>query len=96
MAMDGGSWQGARREAGGPALGDRGDRHAVEIQGARRGRGRLLGDARPGRPEHQLAQVVRAPDAAVAGGRDRRHGDPDEHHRQRYTPKPSTRVSPAR
>jgi hypothetical protein len=82
MAMDGGSCQGARREAGRP---HRDQRDGVEVLGAGLAAGarRRLRDARPGRPEHELAQVVGAPEAAVAGGRDGRDGHADEHHGER-------------
>jgi hypothetical protein len=44
----------------------------------------------PGRPEDELAQVMGAPDAAVADRRDGRHGHADE--RQRESPAQNSRT----
>src|SRR4051794_22770432 len=96
MAMDGGSWQGAHGEAVGRRLGDRRDGDDLEAEPPRAGRPRGLRDARARRPEHELAQIGRAPEPAVAGRRDRRHGDAGEHHRERYSPEPCALVSRAR
>jgi hypothetical protein len=87
MAMDGGSCQGALGGADG-AAGDDGDaRGGGEARPRRR-----VQDPGPGRPEDQLAQVVGAPDAAVADRRDGRHGDAHEHHGQRAPGETHARV----
>jgi hypothetical protein len=77
MAIARGSWQGA--------LGEGHSWHRwqrIGHHGTLRCRPR---HRRPGRPEDQLAQVMRAPDTAITDRRDGRQRHPDEHHRQRRT-----------
>ncbi len=73
MAIARGSWQGALGE--GTAGIEGSDSVATTLCGTDRD------TVDPAGPEDQLAQVVRAPDAAVADRRDRRQRHPDEHHR---------------
>jgi hypothetical protein len=73
MAIARGSWQGA--------LGEGHSRHRRRRFAGHAGLWRRPRHRRSGRPEDELAQVVRAPDAAVADRRDRRQRHADEHHR---------------
>jgi hypothetical protein len=84
MAMHGGSCQGAVGEA---QRTRRDRRNARRIDGPR-----AVRQPRPGRPEDELAQVMGAPDAAVADRRDGRHGHPDERQREGPAQNSRTRV----